>query len=251
MQKTIGAHNTDRARKVPEVGRTGARFGPPGQWRLTDTAAEPELPAEAEDASPIGLTGARFGGAKRKRKTRPADVTAARAEPDAEVAEVNTAPVTAAMTAETAAETAAGPPAESAAGNAVEWWDAETPAEPEEHWAEEYSDWLARPESHALVRPYAWTGGRTRAVGDLAIEALVHTTARREQASWELRAITEICRTPRSVAEVAALLAVPLGVARVLIADLADTGAIQVHRVSRGAPDLAMMNRVLAGLRRL
>lgn len=94
-------------------------------------------------------------------------------------------------------------------------------------------------------------GGRTKASGDLAIEALVHTAVHREQAAWELRAITELCLTPRSVAEVAALMAVPLGVARVLIADLADAGAVRVHRVSGGAPDLAMMNRVLAGLRRL
>lgn len=224
MQKTVGAHNTHRARKVPEVGRTGARFGPPGQWRLTD-AAEPERPAAAEGASLIGRTGARFGGSRRKRDAAAVDAVAdGPLDQDAEPA---------------AAETA------------VEWWDAETPADAEDHWTDEYSDWLARPESHALVRPYAWTGGRTRATGDLAVEALVHATAHRAQSSWELRAITEICRTPRSVAEVAALLSVPLGVARVLIADLADTGAVRVHRVSRGAPDLAMLNRVLAGLRRL
>ncbi|MFC7613191.1 DUF742 domain-containing protein [Actinokineospora soli] len=93
--------------------------------------------------------------------------------------------------------------------------------------------------------------GRTKASGDLAIEALVHTTGRYAQATWELRAITELCLTPRSVAEVAALMAVPLGVARVLIADLADAGVVEVHRTSVGAPDLLMMNRVLAGLRRL
>lgn len=224
MQKTVGAHNTHRARKVPEVGRTGARFGPPGQWRLTDNAAEPERPAAAEGASLVGRTGARFGGSKRLREAAAVDVAADRpVEPDAE----------------------------EAAETVVEWWDAETPPDPEEHWTDEYSDWLARPESHALVRPYAWTGGRTRATGDLAVEALVHATAQRAQSSWELRAITEICRTPHSVAEVAALLSVPLGVARVLIADLADTGAVRVHRVSRGAPDLAVMDRVLAGLRRL
>lgn len=49
-------------------------------------------------------------------------------------------------------------------------------------------------------------------------------------------------------------MSVPLGVARVLIADLADLAdsrAIQVHRVAGQAPDLAMMTRVLTGLRRL
>lgn len=229
MQKTIGVHNTHRARKSPEVGRTGARFGPPGQWRLAQDGAEADAQETPPDDSPIGMTGARFGGAKRKRKrTPPADTPSAEdlAEPQA-----------------------ADLPHQDEV--LVEWWDAETPADPDDHWAEEYADWLSRPESHSLVRPYAWTGGRTKARGDLAVEALVHTAVRQEQASWELRAIAELCLTPRSVAEVAALMSVPLGVARVLIADLADAGAVRVHRVSGGAPDLAMMNRVLAGLRRL
>ena len=73
----------------------------------------------------------------------------------------------------------------------------------------------------------------------------------------EHRAIGEVCDGPRSVAEVAALLGVPLGVARVLIDDMADEGLIVVHRTASGgpeggdAPDLRVVERVLAGLRRL
>jgi hypothetical protein len=58
----------------------------------------------------------------------------------------------------------------------------------------------------------------------------------------------------RSVAEVAALLAVPLGVARVLLADMIDTGLVYVHRNPTEAgspPGLSLMERVLAGLHQL
>jgi hypothetical protein len=72
--------------------------------------------------------------------------------------------------------------------------------------------------------------------------------------SAEHRAVAELCDDPRSVAEVAALLSLPLGVARVLLADMADIGLIAVHRNANrtgDAPDMALMERVLSGLRRL
>jgi hypothetical protein len=57
------------------------------------------------------------------------------------------------------------------------------------------------------------------------------------------------------VAEVAALLAIPLGVARVLLGDMAGLGLVIVHQTAsstgKGGPDLALMERVLSGLRRL
>jgi hypothetical protein len=69
------------------------------------------------------------------------------------------------------------------------------------------------------------------------------------------RMIVDLCAHPRSVAEIAALLAVPLGVARVLLGDLAGAGAVVVHptagSVGDGAPDLEFMRRVLVGLRNL
>lgn len=73
-------------------------------------------------------------------------------------------------------------------------------------------------------------------------------------AQVEHRAVAELCRQPRSVAEVAALLPVPLGVARVLLGDMAGLGLVVVHKTTGadgGAPDLALMERVLSGLRRL
>ncbi|WP_433785895.1 DUF742 domain-containing protein [Actinomycetospora sp. CA-101289] len=115
-----------------------------------------------------------------------------------------------------------------------------------------------RDEDVAIVRPYAWTGGRTRPVYDLAVETLVSVgTPGRDPSRiprYEHRAVAELCREPRSVAEVAALLTLPLGVARVLIGDMASQGTVVVHQTastSGDVPDRALMERVLSGLRRL
>jgi hypothetical protein len=112
-------------------------------------------------------------------------------------------------------------------------------------------------ESGVLVRPYARTGGRTRPARDLALEALIRTRSSAvtptHLLSRERQAIITLCLQPRSVAEVSALLSLPLGVARVLLGDLAEAGVVEVHRSGSGddAPDLGLMQRVLAGLRRL
>jgi hypothetical protein len=110
----------------------------------------------------------------------------------------------------------------------------------------------------AAVRPYAWTRGRTKSGLELAIEALVSTSQRgREQMGMlqvEHRAVAELCEQTRSVAEVAALLKLPLGVARVLLGDMAGIGVVTVHQTASSTgnvPDLALMERVLSGLRRL
>ncbi|MFI9434425.1 MULTISPECIES: DUF742 domain-containing protein [Streptosporangium] len=69
----------------------------------------------------------------------------------------------------------------------------------------------------------------------------------------EQDAIIRMCRSFRSVAEISALLRVPLGVARVLVADMVDEGLVRLHqpRLEQGQPDLNMLERVLSGLRRL
>jgi Protein of unknown function (DUF742) len=110
----------------------------------------------------------------------------------------------------------------------------------------------------AAVRPYTWTRGRTKSGFDLAIETLVSTSPRgRAQVATlqlEHRAVAELCEQTRSVAEVAALLSVPLGVARVVLGDMAGLGVVTVHQTASSAgsaPDLALMERVLSGLRRL
>ncbi|KOV79338.1 DUF742 domain-containing protein [Nocardia sp. NRRL S-836] len=110
----------------------------------------------------------------------------------------------------------------------------------------------------SIVRAYAWTGGRTRSSVNLEIETLVSANDQSRQSAGILQAehqhVVELCRSPRSVAEVAALMRLPLGVAKVLLGDLAERGLVDVHQtVSAGGdtPDLGLMERVLGGLRRL
>jgi hypothetical protein len=108
-----------------------------------------------------------------------------------------------------------------------------------------------------LVRPYAVTGGRTRPRYQLQVEAMVaasHYEVRDLSAlSPECQAILGFCRDWRSVAEISAVLRMPLGVARVLIADMAVEGLVRVHQLdhAQGRPDLNLLERVLSGLRKL
>lgn len=134
------------------------------------------------------------------------------------------------------------------------------PGEPTPEQSAERTQPLIKPWSGALVRPYAHTGGRTRSSHVLALEALISSNWRPGVGDAVLtthhrRMIVDLCVQPRSVAEVAALLSVPLGVARVLLGDLATAGVVVVHPTAGasgdGEPDLAFMQRVLVGLRRL
>jgi hypothetical protein len=113
-------------------------------------------------------------------------------------------------------------------------------------------------EGGRVVPAYALTHGRTRsAVGqDLPLETLVTATDLGRQRSSALRAerrtILEFCAAPMSVAEVAARLAIPIGVARVLVTDLACCGYLAVHLPpgsGDGQPDAAILARLLNGLR--
>jgi Protein of unknown function (DUF742) len=111
-------------------------------------------------------------------------------------------------------------------------------------------------EEHAAsVRAYAWTGGRTRSKFQLEVETLVSTSRRAEELmptlAVEHQAVCELCRETRSVAEVAALLSVPLGVIRVLLGDMAGLGLLDVHSSNGDAPDLGLLGRVLRGLSNL
>jgi hypothetical protein len=109
----------------------------------------------------------------------------------------------------------------------------------------------------SLVRPYAVTGGRTRPRTQLEIEAMVaaaHYEARDLSVlSPECQAILGFCRDWRSVAEISAVLRMPLGVARILIADMAVEGLVRIQQLDHegGRPDVQLLERVLSGLRRL
>ena len=110
-----------------------------------------------------------------------------------------------------------------------------------------------------LIPPYAITGGRTRPVlapGELELETLISTTTPGPPPGLtpEQHAIITLCRRMQSIAEVSAHLDVPIGVARVLVGDLATGGLVALHRpetTATGGPSLALLERVLDGLRAL
>ncbi|MFC4858086.1 DUF742 domain-containing protein [Actinophytocola glycyrrhizae] len=106
-----------------------------------------------------------------------------------------------------------------------------------------------------LVRPYTRTGGRTHVQYRLELETLLSTALSRgrDRAALrdDLRAIYDLCRTPHSTAEVSAHLGLPLGAARVLIADVVDLGLLHVHETAADKPPLDLLYRVAAGLKNL
>lgn len=233
----------------PEIGTTGARFGGPSRRKRNarrkaaeaDTAAIPAVPvppspvplprsgARQHGAPPtpgepvpdvaasgdpmVGLTGARFGGARKQRKPSPGP----------------------------AAARPAGAPATDG-----------PPPRPEPAPVPDEEEPITG--GSAPVRPYVFTRGRTRSSFELSIETLVSAGPQVTPAglTGEHRAVLGLCGEQRSVAELAARMRVPLGVARVLVGDLAAAGAVAVHRAPGAAgPDLALMERVLGGLRKL
>ena len=114
-------------------------------------------------------------------------------------------------------------------------------------------------EGPSLVRPYALVGGRTRTgqSGTIPVEAIVVTesVANGSGLLLERGAIVRLCRRPHSVAEVSGLLELPVGVARVLVADLSAEGFVHVHLPpgpqAGGAEARVLLERVLAGLEAL
>jgi hypothetical protein len=106
----------------------------------------------------------------------------------------------------------------------------------------------------ALIRPYLLTSGRVAPVDrTIEIEAQVvaseHGIASYPRLAYEHRDIVALCRVPVSVAELAARLDYHIGVAKVLVADLAALGHLIVQRPDlRSARSLDMIERVIRGL---
>lgn len=110
-----------------------------------------------------------------------------------------------------------------------------------------------------LIRPYTVTRGRTEPARDIAVEAVLTTTSRGEReapfAGRDKRRIADLCAgSPLSLAEIASYTQVPLGVARVLVADMASEGLLALHEPN--PPDdhtewMDLLEGVLDGLRAL
>lgn len=110
-----------------------------------------------------------------------------------------------------------------------------------------------------FVRPFALTGGRVTTSTPLPLEALVRTTSTGTRVAPAvtpvLRALLDLAADHVGVVEVAARLAVPIGVCRVLIADLLDEGLVVVappaSAIGDAGADQVLLERVLDGVRRL
>ena len=111
----------------------------------------------------------------------------------------------------------------------------------------------------ALVRPYAMTRGRTEPTREIAIEAVLLTMQRGVEesryAGRDRHLIANLCNgRAQSLAEIAAHMRVPLGVARVLVADMITEGILTLHEpldVGDTSERTNVLERVLIGLRNL
>jgi hypothetical protein len=107
-----------------------------------------------------------------------------------------------------------------------------------------------------LVRPYAVARGRTRPTRrDLEmITLIVAVTAEFDMGmDPEYAHIMGLCQRPLSVAEVSAMLNLPLVVTKVLLSDLIDRGLLIFRSPPQTSdyPKMELLQAVLDGIRRL
>lgn len=122
-----------------------------------------------------------------------------------------------------------------------------------DHWERDYTD------EPQLVRPYTLTAGRTNSRVDLPLEAPIQTLETTKPTRWpgnDVRGqILTLGADSPSVAEIAAVLSLPLGVARVLIGDLVTQGYLRVHTTLGDSitddERRELIGRTLRGLRAL
>ncbi|MGH3154004.1 MAG: DUF742 domain-containing protein [Streptosporangiaceae bacterium] len=112
-------------------------------------------------------------------------------------------------------------------------------------------------EAGPVVRPYALTQGRTRHTGD-SFDLVATVVATRVFADPALLApehisVLQLARTPTTVADIASDVDLPLGVVRIILADLRELGLIAIRTpvVMAERIDKHTLREVLNGLRGL
>ena len=119
---------------------------------------------------------------------------------------------------------------------------------------------MDRPEiqrSPNRARPYTLTGGRTRARIELPIEVTVETLESGGELDWEpgdvRTVIVRLCRSRQSIAEISSYARLPIGVTRVLVGDLVESGHLRIHATltdhSTVSERRRLIERTLDGLR--
>jgi len=114
-----------------------------------------------------------------------------------------------------------------------------------------------------LVRPYALTAGRTRPSGatiDMVALVTVARSAMGGEGAAEIMSelgpehlrLLRFCGSRSSVADLATELDLPLGVVRILLADLRERGLVSIDQpVSAGFHDIRILKEVADALRKL
>jgi Protein of unknown function (DUF742) len=110
-----------------------------------------------------------------------------------------------------------------------------------------------------VVRPYALTQGRTRHSGE-AFDLVATVTAIRTRVTDPSRlapehiSVLQLARTPTTVVDIASDVDLPLGVVRILLADLREIGLVSIQApvpMRAQQVDKNMLREVLHGLRGL
>ncbi|MFI1996567.1 DUF742 domain-containing protein [Actinoplanes sp. NPDC020271] len=84
-----------------------------------------------------------------------------------------------------------------------------------------------------VIRPFMLTNGRTQPMQDgLRVETLLRAAPAALSAPlrFESRRIVELCQSPRSIADLSVALRAPLGVVRVIVADLITQSFLDVEK---------------------
>jgi len=113
-------------------------------------------------------------------------------------------------------------------------------------------------EAGPVVRPYALTQGRTRHAGesfDLVATIMATPAALAEPAALapEHMSVLQLARAPTTVADIASDVDLPLGVVRIILADLRELGLVAIRHpvVMAERVDKHTLREVLNGLRGL
>ncbi|MCW2858304.1 MAG: hypothetical protein JWP48_12 [Actinoallomurus sp.] len=117
--------------------------------------------------------------------------------------------------------------------------------------------WLDQ-DAGPVVRPYTVTGGRTRPRGDAldliaVLEATNAPVHQRLRLGPEHRRLLTLCRRPIAFADLASEVDLPVGVVRVLVADLRDENLVRVLKATPtgNVPNDLVLRKLLHGLRAL
>ncbi len=105
-----------------------------------------------------------------------------------------------------------------------------------------------------LVRPYTVSNGRTQPTTHLELLSMVTATGRLPHGHLEPdhAEALGLCRSPTTVAEVAARLRLPAVVTKILLSDLVDAGAIDARSPGPAAEptNTAVLETILNALQR-